>query len=213
MGAPTVETGLRMGLAECAVEVQEEHGETMLDGLAAWINRMAAGDQRALSALYDSTVDRIFTIALRVLGNRDDAEEAVCDCYRQAWENARQYDAQRGSVTAWLAVIAHSRAQDLRRKRAQSPCFENVDGHAIDNHADPDGLPIVEWLDTMSEGSAVRHALAALSSEQRQLIQLAFIEDLSHAQIVERTGLPLGTVKSSIRRGLLRLRERLGERA
>src|SRR5688572_26107653 len=152
-----------MGLAECVVDVREEAAEGVLDSLTNWIGRMAAGDQRALAALYDHTVDRVFTIALRVLGNRHDAEEAVCDCYRQAWENARHYDAQRGSVTAWLAVMAHSRAQDLRRKRAQQPCFECIDGRDASDHADPDGLPIVDWLDTMSEGSAVREALAELS--------------------------------------------------
>lgn len=203
-----------MSVAEHVIEMRPEHGESMLDALTSFISRMAAGDERALAALYDSTVDRVFTIALRVLGNRDDAEEAVCDCYRQAWENARQYDARRGSVTAWLAVIAHSRAQDLRRKRAQLPLFECIDEDGDGReHADPNGLPIVDWLDNMREGSAVRDALAELSWEQRRLIQLAFIEDLSHAEISERTGLPLGTVKSCIRRGLLRLRERLGERA
>jgi RNA polymerase sigma-70 factor (ECF subfamily) len=203
-----------MSVAEHVIDLRSEHGESVLDALTQFISRMAAGDQRALAALYDSTVDRVFTIALRVLGNRDDAEEAVCDCYRQAWESARQYDARRGSVTAWLAVIAHSRAQDLRRKRAQLPCFECIDDEEEGRqHADPNGLPVVDWLDAMREGSAVREALAELSWEQRRLIQLAFIEDLSHAEIAERTGLPLGTVKSCIRRGLLRLREHLGERA
>lgn len=203
-----------MSVVEHVIEMRPEHAESMLDALAGLVRRMADGDERALAALYDATVDRVFTIALRVLGSRDDAEEAVCDCYRQAWESARQYDAGRGSVTAWLAVIAHSRAQDLRRKRAQMPYFECIDEDGDGReHADPNGLPMVEWLDSMREGSAVRDALAELSWEQRRLIQLAFIEDLSHAEISERTGLPLGTVKSCIRRGLLRLRERLGERA
>ena len=129
---------------------------------------MAAGDQSALASLYDSTIDRVYTVAFRVLGNRPDAEEAVCDCYRQAWEHACKYDAQRGTVAAWLSVIAHSRAQDLRRRRSplKFECLDSEDG--CGDHADPNGLPVIDWLDAMTEGGAVRRALAQLSLEQRQ---------------------------------------------
>lgn len=201
-----------MALAQRLTAVVRPDEAMLSEALPAWIARMAAGDQSALGQIYDSTISRIYTVAFRVLGNRDDAEEVVCDCYRQAWEHAHRFDPARGSVTAWLSVIAHSRAQDLRRRRAQQTCFEQAGcDDAVLEHADPDGLPIVDLLDTMTQGSAVRHALNELAPEQRRLIRLAFVEDLSHAEIAARTQLPLGTVKSSIRRGLLRLRERLGD--
>ncbi len=201
-----------MSFAECVVDRVPETQVTATDVLTTWMKRMAAGDQSALTSLYDSTIDRVYTVAFRVLGNRPDAEEAVCDCYRQAWEHACKYDAQRGTVAAWLSVIAHSRAQDLRRRRSplKFECLDEND--SCRDHADPNGLPVVDWLDAMTEGGAVRRALAQLSLEQRQLIRLAFVEDLSHSEIAERTGVPLGTVKSSIRRGLIRLREFLGDR-
>ncbi len=201
-----------MSFAECFAEVIPESQAALGDTLGAWIKRMAAGDQSALASLYDSTIERVYTVAFRVLGNRCDAEEAACDCYRQAWEHACKYDAKRGSVAAWLSVLAHSRAQDLRRRRSvqQFECLDSTaDAH---DHADPNGLPVIDWLDAMTEGGAVRRALSSLSAEQRHLIRLAFVEDLSHAQIAEHTKLPLGTVKSGIRRGLMRLREQLGER-
>jgi RNA polymerase sigma-70 factor (ECF subfamily) len=202
-----------MSWAESALSISLPRENSVGDVLVDCISRMAAGDRGALSPLYDATIDRLHTLALRVLGNRYDAEEVVCDCYRQAWEQAHRYDPARGSVMAWLSVIAHSRAHDLRRRRAIQSNFECPQSQetAID-HADPDALPIIDILDAMSQGGAVRRALSELSSDQRRLIQLAFVEDLSHAEIAERMRLPLGTVKSNIRRGLLRLRERLGDR-
>jgi RNA polymerase sigma-70 factor, ECF subfamily len=201
-----------MSWAESALSISLPSDNAVYDTLVDCIRRMAAGDRSALSPLYDATIDRVHALVLRVLGNRSDAEEAVCDSYRQAWEQAHRYDPARGSVMAWLSVIAHSRAQDLRRRRAIQSNFECPQSQeATIDHADPDALPIVDMLDSMSQGGAVRRALSELSSEQRRLIQLAFVEDLSHAEIAERTCLPLGTVKSNIRRGLLRLRERLGD--
>ncbi len=202
-----------MSWAESALSISVSRESSVYDALVDCISRMAAGDRGALSPLYDATIDRVHTLVLRVLGNRSDAEEVVCDCYRQAWEQAHRYDPTRGSVMAWLSVIAHSRAQDLRRRRAIQSNFECPHSQeTIIDQADSDALPIVDLLDAMSQGGAVRRALSELSLDQRRLIQLAFVEDLSHAEIAERTCLPLGTVKSSIRRGLLRLRECLGDR-
>jgi RNA polymerase sigma-70 factor (ECF subfamily) len=202
-----------MSWAESALSISMSRENSVYDVLVDCIRRMAAGDRGALSPLYDATIDRVHTLVLRVLGNRSDAEEVVCDCYRQAWEQAHRYDPARGSVMAWLSVIAHSRAQDLRRHRAIQSNFECPQSQEIElDHADPNGLPIVDILDAMAQGGAVRRALSELSADQRRLIQLAFVEDLSHAEIAERTCLPLGTVKSNIRRGLMRLRQRLGDR-
>lgn len=202
-----------MSCTESVLRMSIPRDTSAHDVLADCIRRMASGDRSALSPLYDATIGRVHTLALRVLGNRNDAEEVACDCYRQAWEQADRYDPSRGSVLAWLSVITHSRAQDLRRRRTIQSSIECPQSPEAEiDHADPNGLPIVDILDAMSEGGAVRRALAELSSDQRRLIQFAFVEDLSHAEIAERTGLPLGTVKSNIRRGLMRLRERLGDR-
>ncbi len=174
------------------------------------VQRMAAGDAAALATLYDLSVERLHTVALRVLGDAADAEEAVADAYVQAWEQAARYDPQRGSVLAWLSLLARSRALDRRRRRGDPA--RRVDGVAAERAlADeacgaPQGADLVEWL---QQGSALRAALATLAPQPRRLIALAFLEDLSHSEIARRTGLPVGTVKSHIRRGLERLRRAL----
>lgn len=175
--------------------------------LGALVQRLAARDEAALGALYDATVDRLYAVAWRVLGDDGDAEEAVADAFAQAWEQAPRYDAARGTVMAWLLLIARSRALDLRRRRDDTGV--RVGGeeaeHALAREASSEPAA-VDLLAQLQQGHALRAALATLGEEPRRLIALAFFEDLSHREIAQRTGLPIGTVKSHIRRGLERLR-------
>lgn len=189
----------RMGL-------EPDMGETG-GGLSGLVARIRARDQRALGELYDATVDRLYTVALRILADADDAEEAVADVYTQVWDRAERYDASRGDVMAWLLVLARSRALDRRRRRAEP--LTRLDGDEADHvlaQTASEARETDSLVDLMQHGSVLRAGMAALSGEQRRLIGLAFLEDLSHQEIASRTGMPLGTVKSHIRRGLEALR-------
>jgi RNA polymerase sigma-70 factor (ECF subfamily) len=180
--------------------------ESMLDELALLVEDMRRGDESALESLYDATVGKLYALASAILRHADDAEEVVCATYAQAWEGAANYDVRRGNVLGWLLMICRSRALDLLRKRRAR--LETQDPGAIDRAAaeldQPDDL-----LSLMQQSSRVRAALAALPVERRQLVSLAFLRDLSHGEIATRTGIPLGTVKSHLRRALLQLREHL----
>jgi RNA polymerase sigma-70 factor (ECF subfamily) len=172
---------------------------------------IAQGDAEALARLYDGTSQLVYSLAVRILGNQSDAEEVTMDVYTQVWRNCRNFDARRGSVTAWLVMLARSRAIDRLRSRA---------GHR--QREEPlDGVPEVSAPTLSPEQVAalgqqrrlVRAALARLSPEQREAIELAFFSGLSHAEVAARTGQPLGTVKTRIRLAMMRLRELLGAEA
>lgn len=176
------------------------------------LQAMARGDRAALAELFERCADRVYAVALRLLRQAEDADEIVSDVFLQAWREADRFDATRGSVEAWLLRITHSRAIDRLRQRKARPDL------AAGVH--PEDLPAtytqvedvaVALLEAFAAGSAIQRALATLSAEQRRLIGLAFFEDLSHAEIAERTGQPLGTVKSTLRRGLQALRKQLEE--
>ncbi len=173
---------------------------------------MAAGQQQALEQLYDATVGKVYALALRILRNAADAEEIVCDTYSQAWESASQFDASRAAALGWLLMICRSRALDRLRQMRSRGSRSSVDLDAAGELADS-GPAAEDLLSAMQEGSRVRSALAALSDERRKLVSLAFFEGLSHQEIADRTGLPLGTVKSHVRRALTTLRVSLEEHA
>lgn len=176
--------------------------------LLALIERIAMGQQAALNELYDLTVAKLFGLARLILRNTADAEEVVCDTYAQIWESADRFESGRGSVLGWMLTICRSRALDLlrqRRSRARTADgFERESASTDDAEAGPD-----ELLQSLQQGSSVQRAMAALSPTRRRLVSLAFLQGLSHQEIVEQTGLPLGTVKSHIRRALTTLREEL----
>ena len=180
--------------------------DSLLDELALLVEDMRHGDESALESLYDATVGKLYALASAILRHADDAEEVVCATYAQAWEGASSYDGQRGNVLGWLLMICRSRALDLLRKRRAS--IETQDPTAIDLAAAQFDQP-EDLLSLMQQNSRVRAALAALPVERRQLVSLAFLRDLSHHEIATHTGIPLGTVKSHLRRALLQLREHL----
>jgi len=167
---------------------------------------VAAGDTAALADLYDSTVAKVHALVKAIVRDPADAEEVTCDVYTQAWQTAVDFDPARGSVMTWLMCIARSRALDcLRRRRGRTWLFneqspsEDVQDTAV--HVSPERL-----LDLFQSRSAIRMALEHLPAERRRLIGLAFFEDLSHSEIAELTGLPLGTIKSHLRRAIHSLR-------
>lgn len=178
--------------------------------LSGLVQRIAVADREALGELYDATVAKLFAVANLMLRSTADAEEVVCDVYTQVWQTAANYSGERGAVLAWLLMICRTRALDrMRRNRVRLEAAA-VERPGDEEEASPQPGP-EELLDLIQHGSAVHRALEALSPVKRQLIALAFFKGLSHIEISEESGLPVGTVKSHIRRALSTLREHLSE--
>jgi RNA polymerase sigma-70 factor, ECF subfamily len=172
-----------------------------------YLARIADGEQPALGSLYDESSSLIYSMVLRVLGNVADAEEVTMDVYTQVWKGAAGYDASRGSVTAWLVTLARSRAIDRVRSRSSRARKET----ALPETYDAPSLghsPEQETEDVLRRDQ-VMTALATLPADQRQVVELAFYSGLTHSELAERLGQPLGTVKTRIRAGMSRLREQL----
>lgn len=182
-------------------------GEEGEDCLLMLVKRMLVRDQAALSEFYDLTLSRVFGLVLRILRRPEDAEEVVGDVFLQVWERCADYRPERGSVMAWLNTLAWSRAVDrLRRQRRQS---KETSLHPDDRepaYTECEDETAESMLDAWMSAAAIRSAFLALSHSQRQMLELAYFEDLSHQEIADRTGVALGTVKSHVRRGLAALR-------
>jgi RNA polymerase sigma-70 factor (ECF subfamily) len=175
--------------------------------LLSLVHAIVERDDTAFSRFYDLTVERVFGLAIAITRNHADAEEVVCDVYLQIWQRASRYSESRGSVLAWLMINCRSLALDLlRRRRAQERGTEKL---AAEPQQEADELGTEDILNRVQEGTAVHRALSQLSEAQRQVIALAFFQDLSHQEIAAALKLPLGTVKSHIRRGLTTLRAHL----
>jgi len=171
------------------------------------VARMAAGDQAALAEFYDRHGRAVYSLAFRILRDQRDAEEVVQDVFAQAWRESARYNTRRGSVMAWLMTLTRSRAVDRlrgRRSRPESAPAADPRAEITDASALAD-----EQLAWSVRADLVRAALDALPVLQRVAIELAFYEGLTHAEIAARLEEPLGTVKTRIRQGLLKLRERL----
>jgi RNA polymerase sigma-70 factor, ECF subfamily len=169
------------------------------------IRRVARGDADALAFLYDRHSRIIYSLAFRIVGDPPEAEEIVQDVFAQAWRQAERYDTSRGVVVAWLLMIARSRAIDRVRSRRGLPPLAPDGEKGLASMADPAEGPELQTLST-EQVRNVKRALDTLPLQQRMAIQLAFYEGLTHVEIAERLEEPLGTVKTRIRLGLLKLR-------
>lgn len=175
--------------------------------LVAHVRAIATRDEQALAALYDATSRRVYGLALRITGRADAAEEVAADVYMQVWRDAARYDLGRGRVLTWLLTICRSRAIDsIRRRDPAEPCAE-PEQLAVDagGGVGPEALILLAERD-----EALRKALEGLEPIQRQLVSLAFFRGLTHEEIAAHTELPLGSVKTHIRRALQSLQGVLG---
>jgi len=180
------------------------------DADAALVRRMAGGDERALAALYDRWQGTVFSLAVHVLGDADEAEEVVEETFWQAWRQSARYAGERGAVGSWLTIIARSRALDRLRARTRlRNAHESsalADPLARDEAVSTDPLRELELDETRV---AVRRALDAIPPEQRRTLEMAYFGGMSQSEIADATGEPLGTVKTRTRLGLQRLRRLL----
>lgn len=174
------------------------------------IERLARGELAALDALYTRYSRPVFSLALRVLGNSNDAEEVTQDVFERVWRHAPTFDAERGRFGTWLLSMTHHIAIDTVRKRQRRP--QTVSGEAME-HAT---RVLADTREDVAESTLrgmqaeqVRRALRSLPSSQQEAIELAYFGGLSHLEIAAKLGDPLGTVKARIRRGMDRLRSAL----
>jgi RNA polymerase sigma-70 factor (ECF subfamily) len=175
--------------------------------LAALVEQMRIGQERALEELYDATVGKLYALASAILRSAEDTEEVVCETYAYAWANASRFDASRANPLGWLLMLCRSRALDrLRQRRATASALDIA--AASENDSSSTDQPF-DILSLMQQRSSVHAALSQLTPERRHLISLAFLQGLSHQEIADVTRLPLGTVKSHVRRALTQLREAL----
>jgi len=179
--------------------------EPLSGALAELVSRMAQGSQDALASLYDQTSPMVNGLLLRILERPEDAEEVMLDVYMKAWKYAARYTDQRGSVPAWLMIMARNAAIDrIRQKRAQ-PKMLTFEPAVTPEPAAVDASP-EEQTSERERRRRVQQVLRELPPEQREVVELAFFGGLTHAELAERLREPLGTIKSRIRMGLIRLR-------
>jgi RNA polymerase sigma-70 factor (ECF subfamily) len=165
----------------------------------ALVSAIRAGDQNAMAALYDRYSSIVYSVALRVLGDTGAAEDVQQDVFMQLWRNPGAFDASRGNLGAWLAVIARNRAIDALRKRKPEDDVEDVVLSVV-----PD---MAAEADRSRIAVKVRELLAAMPAAQRTALEMAYYEGLTHTEIATKTGEPLGTIKTRIRAGLIALRK------
>ncbi len=168
------------------------------------IARIVEADQSALDQLYESLVGQVYGLALRILNRTPLAEEVVQDTFWQVWRQAPRFDADRGSVKAWVLTITRSRALDMLRRI--EPNEVELDPETQDLIQATDHNAPQDLLSAIQQDHRLHQALVSLEPVPRQLVSLAFFRGLTHDEIAGHTGLPLGTVKSHIRKSLNQLR-------
>ena len=165
----------------------------------ALISAVRSGNQDAMAQLYDRYSAVVYSVALRVLGDTGAAEDVLQEIFMQLWRNPGSFDASRGKLAPWLAVIARNRAVDsLRKRRPQTEISETLISIEPDLATETDRGRVTE---------KVRGALKEMPAPQRQALEMAYFEGYSHSEISEKTGEPLGTIKTRIRNGLILLRK------
>jgi RNA polymerase sigma-70 factor (ECF subfamily) len=165
--------------------------------------RFAAGDERALEQIYRRWSPIVFTLALRVLGDRGDAEDVTQKTFVSAWTSRASFDPSRARLSTWLVAIAKRRIADTHEARTRIRALHEQ----LQRVTRPEDL-VTEEVD-LGETLLVAQEIERLEPDARKVMKLAFFDDLTHQEISRRLDMPLGTVKSHMRRGLLRLRQDL----
>jgi RNA polymerase sigma-70 factor, ECF subfamily len=172
----------------------------------ALVQAIAGGDQRALHALYTQTHRMVFTLVMRIAGNRETAEELTLDVFHEVWRRAATYDAAGGPVIGWIMNQARSRAIDRvrfdhRKKRVVDPAVDAVHVPAVDG--------AYQALEAREQADLLRDALQGLTPDERQAVETAFFSELTYGEVAQKLNQPLGTVKTRIRSALAKLRQAL----
>lgn len=196
-----------------AHDLNDQHLIALIDRVAA---RTAAGDrpadcEAALRALYDLTCSKLYGVALRVVGNREWAEDVLQEAYLNIWRIAPDYRQALSPPMAWMGVIVRSRALDFLRRRASERADANLElDDAISETVAGDSPNPMDTSQASEQAWALHECLRKLEAKQREVVSLAYLRDLSHSELAEQLKIPLGTVKTWIRRGLEQLRGCMG---
>ena len=178
--------------------------------LAGLLRKAARGDESAFAELYDATSRRLHGLVLRVVRDPAQAEEVTQEVYVEVWRQSARFDARSGSALAWMMTIAHRRAVDrVRSAEASSRRDTAYERRSVEVEHDQ----TAEAATANIEARRVRSALAALTEAQRGALELAYFGGYTHTEVASMLGLPLGTAKTRIRDGLIRLRDTLGVEA
>ena len=179
--------------------------------LSQLLSRAGLGDRAAFATLYELTSSHLFAVVLRICRDRAQAEDILQEVYVNVWRSAGGFDAAQSQPLTWLTSIARNRAIDGLRRAQTQPQLQSA---TTDNDEDPDVYDTtaddqpgpLDLLSRASDARALSHCMQDLSAPQRQSLALAFYDGLSHAEVAEKMGEPLGTVKSWVRRALLSLK-------
>ncbi len=169
-------------------------------------HRIRAGDTEALGELYDRYASTAIGVALRVVGDREEAEDVVHDAFVAVWRKIDRFDADRGSLRAWLMTVVRNRAIDRIRARRPGMDLEDADERSLLRTG-----PNPTWETALRQASAteVRSAMAALPEEQRRAVELAYFEGYTYREVADLTGVPPGTANGRLRLALGKLRDSL----
>jgi RNA polymerase sigma-70 factor (ECF subfamily) len=163
------------------------------------VSAIRSGDEQAMGQLYERYSPIVYSVALRVLGDAGAAEDVLQEVFMQLWRSPDAFDATRGSMPGWLAVVTRNRAIDsLRKRRPETDVSDVVISIAPD---------LAGGIESSRAVEKIRGALAGMPPQQRSALEMAFFEGLTHTEIAEKTGEPLGTIKTRLRAGLLTLRK------
>lgn len=177
------------------------------DELARLLSRSARADEAAFAQLYDHVASRAYGLALRVVRNPAMAEEVTQEALLEVWRTASRYDSERGSASAWILTIVHRRAVD-RVRAAEAAARRDVAYHERNQSVSHDAT--AEAAHAALEARRVRGALSTLTPVQREAVELAYLQGYTHTEVARMLDLPVGTAKTRIRDGLIRLRDTLG---
>jgi RNA polymerase sigma factor (sigma-70 family) len=176
-------------------------------GLIAALSRVASGERSALREVYDRTAPKLFGVCLRISQDREAAEDILQDVYLKVWNRAGRFDEARASPITWLCAIARNAAIDWRRAHGNTMLVS--EDHAAEI-AD-DSATAEESIGAAQDRARISACLDALETKQRNAIRSAFFDGFTYAELAERTKVPVGTMKSWVRRGLVQLRACLGD--
>ncbi|HEY0489435.1 MAG TPA: sigma-70 family RNA polymerase sigma factor [Telluria sp.] len=181
--------------------------------LRAWLLAAARRDAKSFRLLYDTTSPKLFGFALRILRKRELAEEAMQESFVAIWNNAGNYDAQLAAPMTWMATIVRNKALDILRRSdsAVEVDAEQFDREVLNAFASSEATPL-EALQISSDARALAYCMSTLEGQHRQVVGMAFFHDLSHSEVAQQMAVPLGTVKTWIRRSLERLKACLAKR-
>jgi len=169
------------------------------------VERIMAGDENALAALYDRYAGMLFAMLVRILRDASAAEEVLQDLFLQLWRGASRFDASRGSMAAWLLVIGRNRALSRLRGKARHEILADSEEFSIETVPSPGNLENDAARAQLMQ--RLQGAMAALPSEQREAVELAYFEGMTQTEIAARVGCPLGTVKSRVRAAMQTLKQ------